>query len=87
MAGSVVPELLVVVSNEAVGVGLTLRVTASVLCFARSRMRETAGNKKLIRMAMIAMTISNSIHVKALTRSRSFGWIDAEEVVFDFIGF
>jgi len=50
-------------------------------------MRETAGNKKLIRMAMIAMTISNSIHVKALTRSRSFGWIDAEEVVFDFIGF
>jgi hypothetical protein len=85
VAGSVVPELPVV-SDEAVGVGVTLRVTASVLCFPRSRMRKTAGTNKLIRMAMIAMTTSNSIHVKALTRSHSFGRIGAEEVLFDFVG-
>jgi hypothetical protein len=37
-------------------------------------------------MAMIAMTTSNSISVKAQTWSRSFDRIDAEEVLFDFIG-
>jgi len=86
VVGSVLPELLVVVSEKAVGVGLAVRVTASVLCFRRSRKRETEGSNKPIRMAMIAMTTSNSISVKALTRSRSFDRIDAKEVLFDFIG-
>jgi hypothetical protein len=83
---SVLPEFLVVVSEKAVGVGLAVRVPASVLCLPRSRKRETAGSNKPIRMAMIAMTTSNSISVKAQTWSRSFDRIDAEEVLFDFIG-
>ena len=36
-------------------------------------------------MAIIAITTSNSISVKALARSRSFGRVDAEQVLFDFI--
>jgi len=36
-------------------------------------------------MAIIASTTSNSISVKALARSRGFGRVDAEQVLFDFI--
>ena len=36
-------------------------------------------------MAIIAITTSNSMSVKALTQSRSFGRIDTEEVLFDCI--
>jgi hypothetical protein len=83
---SVVAELVVVVSDEGVALGLTSWVTGSVLCFPRSRTtRETAGSNKPIRMAIIAITTSNSISVKAVTRSRSFGRVDAEEVFFNFI--
>ena len=35
-------------------------------------------------MAIIAITTSNSISVKALARSHSFGRVDAEQVLFDF---
>jgi hypothetical protein len=79
---SVVAEL---VSDEAVAVGRAPAVTVSVVCLLRSRIRESAGSNKLIRMAITAITISNSINVKALTRSRSFGIVDAEQVLFDFI--
>jgi hypothetical protein len=83
---SVVAELVVVVSDEAVAVGRATGVTVSVLCFPRSRtIRETAGSNKPIRMAIIAITTSNSISVKALTRSRSFGRVDVEEVFLNFI--
>ena len=73
MGDSVVAELVVVVSDEAVALGLASWVTVSALCFSRSRRtRETIGYTKPIRMAIIAITTSNSISVKALTRSRSF---------------
>ena len=36
-------------------------------------------------MAIIAITTSNSISVKALARARSFGRVDAEQGWFDFI--
>jgi hypothetical protein len=86
VVGSVVAELVVVVSDETVGVGLALRVTVSALCFARSRMREIAGINKLSKMAIIAIMASNSISVNALARSRSFGMVDVEDVLFAFIG-
>jgi hypothetical protein len=82
---SVVAELVVVVSDEGVALGLTSWVTVSVLCFPRSRTTREAGSNKPIRMAIIAITTSNSISVKAVTRSRSFGRVDAEEVFFNFI--
>jgi hypothetical protein len=86
MGDSVVAELVVVVSDEAVALGLASWVTVSVLCFPRSRRtRETLGSNKPIRMAIIAITTSNSISVKALTRSRSFDGADAEEGLFNFI--
>ena len=71
---------------EVVAVGLGPGVTFSVLCFARSRTRETAGINKPIKMAIIAITTSNSMSVKALTQSRIFGRIEAMELLFDFIG-
>ena len=37
-------------------------------------------------MAIIAITTNNSISVKALRLSCSFGRVDVEEVLFDFIG-
>jgi hypothetical protein len=37
-------------------------------------------------MAIIAITTSNSISVNALARPRSFGMVDAEDVLFAFIG-
>lgn len=86
MGDSVVAELVVVVSDEAVALGLAFWLTVSVLCFPRSRTtRETAGSNKPIRMAIIAITTSNSISVRALTRSRSFGRVGAEEVFLNFI--
>jgi len=86
VVGSVVAELVVVVSDETVGVGLALRVTVSALCFARSRMREIAGINKLSKMAIIAIMASNSISVNALARLRSFGMVDGEDILFAFIG-
>src|SRR6266513_1652974 len=41
-----------------------------------------AGTASAARMAMMAMTTSNSISVKALMRSRCFGRIGTEEVLF-----
>jgi hypothetical protein len=71
--------------GEAVAVGLASSVTVSLFCLARSRTRETAGINKPIRTAIIAITTSNSISVKALMRLRSFGKMDAEYVLLDFI--
>lgn len=80
MGDSVVAELVLVVSDEAVALGLASWVTVSAFCFPRSRTtREIAGINRLIRMAIIAITTSNSISVKAITRSRSFGRVDAKE--------
>jgi hypothetical protein len=69
-----------------VAVGPALRVAVSALCFARSRMRETAGINKLIKMAITAITISNSSTVNAPERSRSFGMVNAKDILFAFIG-
>jgi len=86
MGNSVVTELVVVVSDEAVGLGLAPWVTVSVLCFSRSRRtRETLGSNKPIRMAIIAITTSNSISVNALEQSRSLDGADVEEGLFNFI--
>ena len=69
-------ELLVVIAIIAVLIALLIP--------AVSRMRGTAGIDKAIRTAIIAITTSNSISVKALTRSRNFRRVDTE-VVFDLI--
>lgn len=86
MGDSVVAELVVVVSDEAVALGLASWVTVSLLCFPRSRRtREAVGSNRAIRMAIIAITTSHSISVKALTRSGSFDKAEAEEGLFNFI--
>ena len=80
------PDRRAVVGHLELGQIKLARVVHRALIWPLARALVSAGTAKAAKMAIIAITTSSSMSVKALMRSRC--WKEcAEEVLFIFIGF